>query len=141
MQVSDLSQEECQFQLRCTLYDAENRCFFGATWIGMVLSSQVVATGLHVVDIQELLYFHTANHQSTVAVIEVTRLAHKQWETVGWGWIRMFAQIDQLTDTEEIARPKQKRLEFYYGSSMALLFIPEPIGSKLFCILWLPGKV
>lgn len=40
---------DVEFQLRLTLYDTANRCFFGSTWLGPYFPGSVKENGRHTV--------------------------------------------------------------------------------------------
>ena len=48
------SKEEIDLQLRITFYDAANNYFFGSTWIGPILKSEIVSPGKHIVEHREV---------------------------------------------------------------------------------------
>lgn len=132
LELSFASKTESDFQLQLTFYDAANHCFFGSTWIGAIVKSQIASNGVHVLSLNEPLYFHTSvNDYTTVAVVELVNTSGNVFEGVGWAWIRVFSQYESLTDTGETALPQNKRVEFYHGSPMALLHISEPVEEYL----------
>ncbi|KAK2557771.1 Nephrocystin-4 [Acropora cervicornis] len=64
---------DVEFQLRLTLYDTANRCFFGSTWLGPYFPGSVKENGRHTVIWDEAVYFYSSlNDITCVAVVEVT---------------------------------------------------------------------
>ena len=43
----NVNSQDVEFQLRFTLYDAANKCFFGSTWLGPYFSSSAKENGRH----------------------------------------------------------------------------------------------
>lgn len=50
----DANSQDVEFQLRLTLYDAANKCFFGSTWLGPYFPSSGKENGRHKVVCDEV---------------------------------------------------------------------------------------
>ena len=62
----NVNSQDVGFQLRFTLYDAANKCFFGSTWLGPYFSSSAKENGRHSLTCDEV----------KIVVIYICKCAH-----------------------------------------------------------------
>ncbi|KAJ7394786.1 Nephrocystin-4 [Desmophyllum pertusum] len=136
-QAIEASSQDVEFQLRLTLYDAANKCFFGSTWLGPYFPSSGKENGRHSVVCDEAVYFHSSLHDITcVGVVEVTGEVNGQSVACGWTLIRIFDRVSELSETTS-RQSAPKSIHLYYGSPAALLCISETFieeSPSLLCI-------
>lgn len=58
--LQEASSQDVEFQLRLTLYDAANKCFFGSTWLGPYFPSSGKENGRHSVVCDEVCKKNTS---------------------------------------------------------------------------------
>ncbi|XP_046554926.1 LOW QUALITY PROTEIN: nephrocystin-4-like [Haliotis rubra] len=126
-----------EYQLSVSLYDVAFRQFCGRQWLGPTMAGRGGATSLPKLQYNQHVYFHTCiTNISLVAVVEI--IAHtyddsgqRQAVACGWGFIRPFKNNDELPDSaRNIQLTTQQKIEMYYGSPRALLFMDDPLESN-----------
>lgn len=123
----DVYSKDVEFQLRLTLYDAANKCFFGGTWLGPYFPSSAKESGRHSVICDEAVYFYSSLHDITcVGVVEVAGEVNGQSVGCGWTIIRIFDRVSELSETSARQTPS-KSISLYYGSPAGLVNISETI--------------
>ena len=68
----NVNSQDVEFQLRFTLYDAANKCFFGSTWLGPYFSSSAKENGRHSLTCDEV----------KIVVIYICKCAHAACKVV-----------------------------------------------------------
>ncbi|XP_033763322.1 nephrocystin-4-like isoform X5 [Pecten maximus] len=124
-----------EYQLSVSLYDLNFRQFFGRQWIGPY-SSMNANQKKPKLKYNQNVYFHTSLSNASIAgIVEVVATVRedngKQKKfSCGWGLIHIFKSNEDLPDFGRASSLPVQKVQMYYGTPRALLFMEEPIESN-----------
>ncbi|XP_071109623.1 nephrocystin-4-like isoform X1 [Haliotis cracherodii] len=125
-----------EYQLSVSLYDVAFREFCGRQWLGPTMAGRGGATSLPKLQYNQHIYFHTSiTNISLIAVVEIVAHTYddsgrRQAVACGWGIIRPFKNDSDLPDSARSVQLPTQKVEMYYGSPRALLFMDDPLESN-----------
>ncbi|XP_060072495.1 nephrocystin-4-like isoform X2 [Ylistrum balloti] len=124
-----------EYQLSVGLYDLNFRHFFGRQWVGPFASMNANQKKPKL-KYNQNVYFHTSLGNASIAgVVEVVATVReedgKQKKfSCGWGLIHVFKSNEDLPDFGRASNLPVQKIQMYYGTPRALLFMEEPIESN-----------
>ncbi|XP_064643236.1 nephrocystin-4-like isoform X3 [Lineus longissimus] len=127
---------KCQYQLLISLYDITYDRFFGRTWHGPPVNPKPVPGQKARLNYSQNVYFHTTINDTNICVvceliaIQADTAGKKQIVNVGWGFFRPFKCEGDMVDTMSSTPAPTCKMDLYYGSPRALLFLEDPIENN-----------
>ncbi|XP_069120570.1 nephrocystin-4-like isoform X2 [Argopecten irradians] len=122
-----------EYQLSVSLYDLNFRHFFGRQWIGPY-SSMNANQKKPKLKYNQNVYFHTSLSNASIAgIVEVIATVREEdtgkqkKSSCGWGLIHVFKSNEDLPDFGRASSLPVQKVQMYYGTPRALLFMEEPI--------------